>query len=106
MLLIAGTFIGGLGLFLLAVSMISDGLKLAAGDALRDILDPRLRGERGGYVSLANVRQDFGTRAAIRRSWTARRMFFHTWWCEGSGRVVAVEHNSEFRIKRVGHGGR
>jgi len=38
MLLIAGTFLGGLGLFLLAVSMITDGLRLAAGDALRDIL--------------------------------------------------------------------
>jgi len=35
---IIGTFIGGLGLFLLAVSMITDGLKLAAGDALKEIL--------------------------------------------------------------------
>ncbi|MEZ5558703.1 MAG: Na/Pi symporter [Pseudomonadales bacterium] len=34
----AGTFLGGLGLFLLAVSMISDGLKIAAGGALRDLL--------------------------------------------------------------------
>jgi phosphate:Na+ symporter len=33
-----GTFLGGLGLFLLAMSMITDGLKLAAGNALRGIL--------------------------------------------------------------------
>ncbi len=38
MLALIGTLLGGLGLFLLAVSMITDGLKLAAGDALRDIL--------------------------------------------------------------------
>jgi phosphate:Na+ symporter len=37
-LVLIGTFIGGLGLFLLAVSMITDGLRLAAGDALRDLL--------------------------------------------------------------------
>jgi phosphate:Na+ symporter len=34
----AGTFLGGLGLFLLAMSMITEGLKLAAGQALRAIL--------------------------------------------------------------------
>jgi len=33
-----GMLAGGLGLFLLAVSMITEGLKLAAGNALRDIL--------------------------------------------------------------------
>jgi phosphate:Na+ symporter len=33
-----GALIGGLGLFLLAISMITDGLKLAAGNKLRDIL--------------------------------------------------------------------
>jgi phosphate:Na+ symporter len=33
-----GMLAGGLGLFLLAVGMITDGLKLAAGSALRDIL--------------------------------------------------------------------
>jgi phosphate:Na+ symporter len=37
-LLTAGKLIGGLGLFLLAVRMITDGLRLAAGSALRDIL--------------------------------------------------------------------
>jgi phosphate:Na+ symporter len=36
--LIIGMLIGGLGLFLLAVSMITDGLKLAAGNTLKDIL--------------------------------------------------------------------
>ena len=37
-LVIIGMLAGGLGLFLLAVRMISDGLKLAAGGALRDLL--------------------------------------------------------------------
>jgi len=37
-LLTAGSAFGGLGLFLLAVSMITDGLKVAAGNALRGIL--------------------------------------------------------------------
>ena len=35
---ISGMLAGGLGLFLLAVRMITDGLKLAAGGALRDLL--------------------------------------------------------------------
>ncbi|MEX0739643.1 MAG: Na/Pi symporter [Pseudohongiella sp.] len=38
MLIALGTLAGGLGLFLLSVSMITDGLKLAAGGALRNIL--------------------------------------------------------------------
>lgn len=54
MLSLAGTALGGLGLFLLAVSMITDGLKLAAGDALRDILArstaTRLRGVASGIA--------------------------------------------------------
>lgn len=37
-LLICGMLAGGLGLFMLAVSMITDGLKSAAGHALRDLL--------------------------------------------------------------------
>jgi phosphate:Na+ symporter len=37
-LLISGMLAGGLGLFLLAVSMITDGLKSAAGDSLRGLL--------------------------------------------------------------------
>ncbi|MDB4584143.1 Na/Pi symporter [Draconibacterium sp.] len=37
-LLISGMLAGGLGLFLLAVTMITDGLKSAAGDALRGLL--------------------------------------------------------------------
>ncbi len=35
---IIGSVAGGLGLFLLAVTLITDGLKFAAGDALRDML--------------------------------------------------------------------
>lgn len=54
MLELTGTVLGGLGLFLLAVSMISDGLKLAAGNALRDILArstaTRWRGVASGIV--------------------------------------------------------
>jgi phosphate:Na+ symporter len=38
MLIALGTLAGGLGLFLLSVAMITDGLKLAAGGALRGIL--------------------------------------------------------------------
>ena len=38
MLVALGTLAGGLGLFLLGVSMITDGLRLAAGNALREIL--------------------------------------------------------------------
>lgn len=37
-LVIAGMLAGGLGLFLLAVNMITDGLKAAAGNALRNLL--------------------------------------------------------------------
>ena len=37
-LIISGMLIGGLGLFLLAVNMITDGLKMAAGHALRELL--------------------------------------------------------------------
>ena len=59
MLLIVGTFLGGLGLFLLAVSMISDGLKLAAGDALKEILarstSTPLRGVASGLLVTAIV---------------------------------------------------
>jgi phosphate:Na+ symporter len=51
MILTIGTFIGGLGLFLLAVSMITDGLKLAAGDALREILANSTRTRIRGVVS-------------------------------------------------------
>ena len=54
MLLILGTFVGGLGFFLLAVSMITNGLKLAAGDALRTTLASstrtRLRGIASGVL--------------------------------------------------------
>lgn len=49
-----GTMAGGLGLFLLAVAMITDGLKLAAGNALRDILarytSTPLRGVTSGFL--------------------------------------------------------
>jgi len=56
---ILGTFVGGLGLFLLAVSMITDGLRLAAGDALRDLLarstSTKLRGVLSGVTVTAVV---------------------------------------------------
>jgi phosphate:Na+ symporter len=54
MLVALGTLAGGLGLFLLGVSMITDGLKLAAGGALRDILGRSTRttwhGIRSGFL--------------------------------------------------------
>ncbi len=59
MIATVGMLLGGLGLFLLAVSMITDGLKLAAGDALRDILArstrTRLRGVASGVAVTAVV---------------------------------------------------
>jgi phosphate:Na+ symporter len=59
MILILGTLLGGLGLFLLAISMISDGLKLAAGDKLKTILErwttTRLRGVASGILVTAVV---------------------------------------------------
>lgn len=50
-LLIIGSFIGGLGLFLLAVSMITDGLRLAAGDSLRNMLVQATRTRLRGLFS-------------------------------------------------------
>lgn len=35
---LAGTLLGGLGLFMLGISMVTDGLKLAAGNSLRELL--------------------------------------------------------------------
>lgn len=50
-LMTVGMLIGGLGLFLLAVNMITDGLKLAAGDALRNILSKATESPGRGIVS-------------------------------------------------------
>ncbi len=54
-----GALLGGLGLFLLAVSMITDGLRLAAGNALRDLLGrwtrTPLRGIGSGMLITAIV---------------------------------------------------
>ncbi len=47
----AGVFLGGLGLFMLGVSMITDGLKIAAGSALRDILARSTRTPWHGMAS-------------------------------------------------------
>jgi len=46
-----GLLIGGLGLFMLAVGMITDGLKLAAGHALRDLLGKWTRSLGRGIFS-------------------------------------------------------
>jgi phosphate:Na+ symporter len=58
-ILIAGTLLGGLGIFLLAISMITDGLKLAAGGQLKAILErwttTRLRGVASGVLVTAIV---------------------------------------------------
>lgn len=50
-LLLAGSVIGGLGLFLLAVGMMTDGLKLAAGSALRQLLSQWSRTPLRGIFS-------------------------------------------------------
>ena len=59
MFLVVSSLIGGLGLFLLAVTMITDGLKLAAGDRLKLILErwttTRLRGVASGVLVTAVV---------------------------------------------------
>ncbi|MEQ8263592.1 Na/Pi symporter [Pseudohaliea sp.] len=52
---LAGMFLGGLGLFLLAVAMITDGLKLSAGEALRAILASSTRTRLRGVLSGALV---------------------------------------------------
>lgn len=56
---IFGSVLGGLGLFLLAVSMMTDGLKLAAGSSLRHILaywtNSTLRGVTSGLIMTAIV---------------------------------------------------
>ncbi len=46
-----GALLGGLGLFLLATSMITDGLRLAAGDALRTLLGQWTRTPLRGIAS-------------------------------------------------------
>ncbi len=50
-LIIAGMLAGGLGLFMLAVTMISDGLKSAAGHALRDMLGKWTRSPAHGILT-------------------------------------------------------
>ena len=50
-IVIIGMLAGGLGLFLLAVNMITDGLKLAAGNALRNILGKATRSPVRGIAS-------------------------------------------------------
>lgn len=47
----AGAFAGGLGLFLLAVGMLTDGLRIAAGEALRGILASGTRTPVRGVAS-------------------------------------------------------
>ena len=46
-----GSVAGGLGLFLLAVNLITDGLKLAAGNALSDMLGSGTRSTGRGILS-------------------------------------------------------
>ena len=54
-----GTLIGGLGLFLLAISMITDGLRRAAGASIKTVLErwttSRLRGVASGVLVTAAV---------------------------------------------------
>lgn len=50
-LTLTGMLAGGLGLFLIAVEMITDGLKLAAGDRLRDLLGRWTRSPAHGIVT-------------------------------------------------------
>jgi len=60
MILTIANILGGLGIFLLAVTMMTDGLKLAAGDGLKDALirstSTPLRGLTFGFVVTSLVR--------------------------------------------------
>lgn len=49
--IIVGMLIGGLGLFMLAINMITDGLKSAAGHALRGMLGKWTRSPMHGILS-------------------------------------------------------
>ena len=59
MIVVISTLVGGLGIFLLAISMITDGLRQAAGDQLKTILErwttTRLRGVGSGLLVTAVV---------------------------------------------------
>ena len=50
-LIIAGMLAGGLGLFMLAINMITDGLKSAAGHALRGLLGKWTRSPAHGVLT-------------------------------------------------------
>ncbi len=67
-LLTIGTLLGGLGLFLLAVRMITDGLRMAAGSALRELLgiwtSTPLRGIAAGVLITALVQSSSAVTAA------------------------------------------
>jgi phosphate:Na+ symporter len=54
-LITSGMLAGGLGLFLLAVNMITDGLKLAAGHALRDLLGKWTRSPAHGILTGVSI---------------------------------------------------
>ena len=54
--LLLGNIIGGLGLFLLAIGMMTDGLKLAAGNALRTLLATWSKTPFRGVLSGAAMR--------------------------------------------------
>lgn len=61
-LITLGMLAGGLGLFLLAVSMITDGLKLAAGNALRDML------RKGTSTPIRGIISGFSITAIVQSS--------------------------------------
>ncbi len=66
---LAGTFIGGIGLFLLGMKMMTDGLKMAAGDALKHILSEwtstPLRGFLSGVMITSLVQSSSAVTVAV-----------------------------------------
>ena len=54
-LTILGTLLGGIGLFLLGMMLMTDGLKLAAGKALRNILENSTKTPIRGILSGALI---------------------------------------------------
>ncbi len=65
----AGALLGGLGLFLLGMNLLTDGLKVAAGDSLRDLLGrwtkTRLRALAAGFAFTALLQSSSAVTVAV-----------------------------------------
>ncbi len=93
-----GTFLGGIGLFLLGMRLLTDGLKLVAGDTLRRILAnatrTRLRGLVSGFFITALVQSSTSVTVAVLGFINAGVM--------GLGQVVTVIYGSNVGSTVIG----